>query len=153
MNEARSTFWRFFHDLLPTQSRLHRITRTTPTATCINCDTGAEDHTWYHTFLTCPASKTIMDWLVTLLQRIPIPDACIEMAIWLQFPPPIPDNDLLAAVWLVGETMTYSWARRRNREASSIPSLTAILQIKALHMSMTKKHCHTGKQLCDLLNA
>ena len=122
--------WKFFHNLLPTQSRLHRITRTTPTPVCKNCDTGAEDHAWYHTFLSCPATKTIMDWLVETLQRIPIQDASIEMAIWLQFTPPIPENDLLCAVWLVGETLTYSWARRRNREALSIPSLTTSLLMR-----------------------
>ena len=150
-NETRTTFWKFFHNLLPTQARLHRITRTTPDPSCISCDTGAIDHAWYHTFLSCPSSKTIMDWLVVTLTMIPIENASIEMAIWLQFSPLTPDNDLLAATWLVGEAMTYSWSRRRNREASSIPSLIAILRIKAFHMSMSRKHCQTGKQLCELL--
>ena len=151
-NEARSMLWKFFHNLLPTQSRLHRITRTTPTSACVNCDTGAEDHAWYHTFVSCPATKTIMDWLVETLEQIPIQDVSIEMALFLQFPPPIPENDLLCAVWLVGETLTYSWARRRNREAPSILSLTVSLRTKALHMSKSKRHSHAGQQLCDLLD-
>ena len=144
--------WKFFHDLLPTQSRLHRITRTTPDPTCIYCDTGDEDHAWSHTFHSCPSSKPVMDWLVETLTLVPIPEVTIESALWLQFSPLTPENDLLAAVWLVGEAMTYSWSRRRNREVSSIPSLIAILRTKAFHMSLTKRHCHTGKQLCELLN-
>ena len=144
-------FWKFFHNLLPTQSRLHRITRSTPNPSCNKCDTGAIDHAWYHTFLSCPLSKTIMDWLVETLTLIPLPDASIATAIWRQFSLLTPENDLIAAVWLVGEAMTYSWARRKNREAASIPSLIAILRVKAFHMSISEQHSHTGKLLCHLL--
>jgi hypothetical protein len=101
---------------------------------CLNCDTGAEDHAWHHTFISCSANKTIMDWLVLTLQHIPIQDANIEMAIWLQCPPPIPENDLLCAVWLVGETLTYSWAKRRNEK----PHHSCLLLPFFANVSLTK---------------
>ena len=150
-NEERTTFWKFFHNLIPTKSRLHRITRTTPDPICTHCDTGAVDHAWNHTFLTCPTTKPIMDWLVEILKLVPIPEVNIEMALWIQFPPLIPEHDLLSAVWLVGETLTYSWARRKNREAVSIHSLRAILQEKAHFLSQSSRHSEAGIQLCNIL--
>ena len=151
-NEVRSTFWKLYHNLLPTQFRLSRITRTTDSPTCVKCDTGEDDQAWTHTFLSCPATKPIMDWLVVILERLLIEDVSLPMALWLQFPPIIEECDLLAAVWLVGETISYTWARRRNREVISIPTLTALLSIQAHQLAKSQKHYTAGKKICELLN-
>ena len=74
-------------------------------------------------------------------------------ALWLQFPPPITETDLLCAVWLVGESLTYVWARRKNREELSLNSLKLILKTKAVHMSKTDKYSNAGRQLIDILSA
>ena len=71
-------------------------------------------------------------------------DVNLETALWLQFPLPITEIELLCATWLVGETLTYVWSRRKNRENVSIASLLAILQIKALHLSHTTNHSLAG---------
>ena len=79
-------------------------------------------------------------------------DINLEMALWLQFPPPIAEDDLLCATWLVAETLTYVWSRRKNRGNVSTASLLAILQIKAIHLSHTTNHSLAGQKLCTLLN-
>ena len=94
-----------------------------------------------------------MDWLVVILERLLIEDVSLPMALWLQFPPIIEECDLLAAVWLVGETISYTWAsRRRNREVISIPTLTALLSIQANQLAKSQKHYTAGKKICELLN-
>ena len=126
-------FWLFFHNLLPTQSRLHRILRTVDDPSCVHCDSGDNDHAWNHTFTSCEHTASIMDWLLTKLNTLPIDNVNIETALWLQFPPPITDSDLLCAIWLVGEALAYTWARRKNREDISSATLHAILSYKAYH--------------------
>ena len=150
-NEVRSFLWKYCHNLLPTQSRLSRITRTVENPACIHCDTGEEDHAWYHTFASCSASKPIIDWLLETLNSIPIQFDSIEEVLWLQFSPLIYDIDLLTAIWLVGETLAYTWARRKNRENINIPAHTAILRIKASHMAISEKHHQCGKDIYRLL--
>ena len=71
-NDVRSMFWRFFHNLLPTQSRLHHLNRMAPEPTCVNCDTGETDHAWHHTFSVCLAMQPVRDWLVGKLNLLPI---------------------------------------------------------------------------------
>ena len=92
-----------------------------------------------------------MDWLLTKLSALPIDYISIETAIWLQFPPPITETDLLCATWLVGESLAYTWARRKNREDVSSASLHAILSTKAFHLSKTEKYADAGYQLCVIL--
>ena len=151
-NEVRSIFWKFFHYLLPTQSRLNRITRTVNDPCCIHCDSGEPDHAWYHTFKSCSASKPLMDWLLVRINLIPIQCDSIDEALWLQFTPAICEIDLLSAVWLVGETLAYTWARRQNRENMDTQTLTAMLKIKASQMSKSTKHSQCGKNVCTILN-
>ena len=121
---------------------------------CIHCDTGEADDAWYHTFKSCSASKPLMDWILVQLNLIPsiYCDSIVE-ALWLQFIPGICEIDLLSAVWLVGETLAYTWARRKNREHPDIHTLTAMLKIKASHMSKSNKHSQCGKNLCKVLEA
>ena len=88
---------------------------------------------------------------MTKLNALPIDNVSIETALWLQFPPPITETDLLCATWLVGESLAYTWARRKNREDVSSASLHAILSTKAFHLSKTEKYADAGYQLCVIL--
>ena len=92
-----------------------------------------------------------MDWMVEKNNTLPIQQTDVTTALWLQFPPPITETDLLCAVWIVGETVTYSWAKRKNREELSVTSVQAILQTKAQTLSKTEKYSLAGRQLCDIL--
>ena len=85
---------------------------------------------------------------MTKLNALPIDNVSIETALWLQFPPPITETDLLCATWLVGESLAYTWARRKNREDVSSASL---LSTKAFHLSKTEKYADAGYQLCAIL--
>ena len=96
-NECRSTLWLYFHNLLPTQSRLHRILRTVDSPSCLQCDSGEPDLTWTHTFLTCSYSIHIFHWMLERINDVFPIDFDLEMALWLQFPPPIAEDDLLCA--------------------------------------------------------
>ena len=152
-NESRTTLWLFFHNLLPSQSRLHRILRAVEDPCCLHCDMGEEDHTWFHTFSSCTHAIHVIDWMTATLNTLAIQRVDKHTALWLQFPPPITETDLLCAVWLVGESLTYVWARRKNREELSLNSLKLILKTKAVHMSKTDKYSNAGRQLIDILSA
>ena len=90
---------------------------------CIHYDTGEADFAWYYTLNSCSVSKPTMDWLVAKINLIPIQCDSINEALWLQFIPGIWEIDLLSAVWLVGETLAYSWARRKNKEIIDLQTL------------------------------
>ena len=90
--------------------------------------------------------------MVDTINALPIDQVDINKALWLQFSPLITETDLLCAVWIVGETITYSWAKRKNKEILSIASLKAILQSKALHLSKSDKYFLAGRQLIDILS-
>ena len=151
-NDCRSFLWLYFHNLLPTQARLHRILRSVDCPSCTHCDSGEIDHIWNHTFISCLFSKHIVDWLVLKINLLPALNVNLDMALLLQFPPPITEIDLLCATWLTGETLAYIWARRKNREEISIAALLAILQIKAVRLSHTVNHSQAGQQLCNILD-
>ena len=151
-NDCRSFLWLYFHNLLPTQARLHRILRTVESPSCTHCDSGEIDHTWNHTFRSCSYSKHIIDWMLTRINKLPELNVNLDTALWLQFPPPITETDLLCATWLLGESLSYIWARRKNRGEVSIESLLAIIQVKAIHLSHTVKHSLAGQQLCNILD-
>ena len=152
-NEVRSFYWKFFHNLLPTQSRLHRITRTTATPLCIQCDTGEVDHAWYHTFTTCPVLKPTIDWILEKLNRLQIYFDSVEGALWLQFPLAASDAETLPAVWLVGESLAYAWARRRNREAIDVRALNASLMTNANYLRNSARHANCGENLDSVLSS
>ena len=151
-NECRSFLWLYFHNLLPTQARLHRILRTIENPNCTHCDSDEIDHIWNHTFITCSYSKHIVDWMLSRINRLQTLNVNLDAALLLQFPLPITEIDLLCATWLVAETLAYIWARRKNRGEVSIASLLAILKIKAVHLSHTENHSHAGQQLCAILD-
>jgi len=151
-NECRSFLWLYFHNLLPTQARLHRILRAVDNPSCTHCVSGEPDQILNHTFSSCLYSKHIVDWMVTKINRMPALNVNLESALWLQFPPPITEIDLLCATWIVGESLSYIWARRKNREEVSIESLLAIIQVKAIHLSHTVNHSLAGQQLCNILD-
>ena len=62
------------------------------------------------------------------------------------------DAELLPAVWLVGEALTYAWARRKNRENIGIRALNAILTINANYMRKSTKHCECGENIHQILS-
>ena len=93
-----------------------------------------------------------MDWLVQQLNKIPIEFLDLKSALWLQFCPLTDETDLLSAVWLVGETIQYTWARRKNREITDTNSLTTTLLLKAYYMSHSAKHSWAGKNLTRILS-
>ena len=95
----------------------------------------------------------MVERVTATLNTLPISPVDTNTALWLQFPPPISDTDLLCAVWIIGETLTYVWARRKNREEVYIASLKQILLDKALHLSKTEKYSLAGRQLIDTLSA
>jgi len=71
--------------------------------------TGDDDHAWFHSFTVCPGSRPMSDWLSAKLTMLPIYFDSIDKALWLQFPGTNEDTELLPAVWLVGEALTYAW--------------------------------------------
>ena len=150
-NEVRSMLWKFLHNLLPTQSRLHRLNRMAPDPICINCDTGEVDHAWHHTFTICPAMKPVRDWLSEKLNSLQIYYENIEKALWMQFPLASADTDVLPAVWIIGEALTYAWARRKNRENIDIQTLKAILLINANYMRKSTKYGTCGEKIHQVL--
>ena len=149
-NEVRSMFWRFLHNLLPTQSRLHRL-KMSPEPTCLSCDTAESDHAWYHTFTKCPAMKSVRDWLSNKLNLLNVFYESIEKAMWLQFPLVNDDAELLPAVWLVRKTLTHAWARRKNREDIDIRALNAVLTINANYLRKSTKFGECGETVHQIL--
>ena len=88
-----------------------------------------------------------------ILEKILLEDVSLPMALWLQFPPINEESDILSAVWIVGETISYTWARRKNKEVISIPTFTALLSIQANHLAKSKRHYIAGEKIFALLNA
>ena len=124
-NESRTFLWRLLHNLHATQARLNRVTRNTPSPNCTLCDSNETDDVRTHTFSACQQSSQAMNWLSEKI-RVMDPTATAENMLLLTINPTSSDN-MLSCVWLVAETLSYVWARRRSRKGILIDELKAYI--------------------------
>ena len=148
-NDSRSFLFKLLHNILPTQERLFRITRTTFSDVCVCCDSGLTDNVWNHSFTACSHTLPAMNWLMSSLSSFD-PSTNLDKIIWLQVDTTNETNEL-AAIWLIAETMSYAWSRRRTRSNISIPSLITDLLTKANHLQNTSHYHNAGAILLDAM--
>ena len=148
-NNLHSFLFRFLLNILTTQERLHRITRTTPSNVCVRCDSGLIDNAWSHTFLACTHTAPFMEWLRSALLQID-QETTIEKIIWLQISVPNEATEV-AAVWLIAETMAFAWARRKSRAIICLHSFAAHLDHELSILLRTERHHNAGVILQDLI--
>ena len=129
------------------EERLNKITRNTPSPNCLTC--GTIDHAWFHVFTSCRDTQEVMNWTKELISTID-PTVTFQKMVFLQFEAYDQDSILLA-VWITSETMDYTWSRRKNKLATSIPLLKSTLYNRALCMKKTKKYHDIGDKLLLLL--
>ena len=151
-NQSRYFLFLFLNDLLPTKERLHRTTRNTPSPVCSLCQSGEVDSSHLHTFTTCQYTAETMRWLV---ERINLVDPACTTAdlVRLQFVT-MNSDDTLAVTWLTGETLSYAWARRQNRQVINLGILKAELTEKVVFFTKSKYSSNraAGETLVQLLN-
>ena len=148
-NESRSFFFKFLHNILPTQDRLNRITRNVNSDVCVCCDDGTPDNAWSHSFTKCAHTAPVMDWLKSTLVTVD-PAITVENIIWLQINA-ISESYEIAALWLIAETMSFAWAQRKTRTDISIPALITNLNTKATFLLNSQHHHNSGSIILELI--
>ena len=83
-NHSRTFLFRFLHNILPTQERLVKTTRSVTSAECTCCTTGEIDNIRSHSFISCIHTKPTMIWLCNSLSLVD-PLITLNDIIWLQF--------------------------------------------------------------------
>jgi len=148
-NEARSFMFRFLHNILPTQARLHRITRNNPSPTCQLCDSGQPDILHKHSFMDCSHTNTAMSWLLDVIKEID-PAASIEKIMFLEFGSVDPCH-LLDCTFLVIESLSYAWAKRKNKEQIVMIEMKAHIKAKCSMLIRSYKYKENGDFLLSTL--
>ena len=148
-NPQRTFMFRFLHNILPTQARLHRVTRTTPSPVCQMCDSGEGDDLWRHSYTQCAYMEVAMEWLLGTIKNMD-PSATLNKIMFLQFEPLNSDN-LLACVFLTSEALSCAWARRRRREPLDIHELKSNIRAKCKILAMSKLYSACGTNLLAIL--
>lgn len=149
-NDQRSFFFKFFHNLLPSQERQMRTCRNVDSPNCLLCNADAVDSVWHHAFTSCSHTDEAMTWMVQFLSSLD-PATTNQRAIWLQFDTLNPASEL-AAVWLTASTLSYSWSRRKKKEPIILEALKSSIRTEASFLSASRHHSNTGVLLLELLD-
>ena len=142
-NKSRTFMWRFLHNILPSEERLHHL-RKVPTPLCKMCQEGAIDSVWSHSFVICSFSSAGMEWMVNMVSKFD-QTATKEKCIFLQLNPVNNDN-ILPCVWIIAESLEHIWAKRRSKEVINVGEMKAKMaaKCKSLNQSHIFKHHATN---------
>ena len=130
--------WRMMHDLLPTQSRQHRISPlTTPSPACLMCEEGAEGSP-SHELVSCDYSAEVSMWLLGCLrQNLHIPQLTATQLVTLDLPG-LTNSSRLPAVWLVAHTLGSVWRHRTEKKLVRLRTTRAELEAKVTLLRETQ---------------
>lgn len=139
LNSDQLTFlWQMMHDLLPTQSRLHRISPHTATSpACIMCEEGAEG-SLSHELVSCDYVAEVGEWLINCLRvNLGLPQLTAVQLVTLDLPEMI-DSSSLPAVWLVSHTLAIVWRHRAEKKLVRLNKKRAELEAQVTLLRETK---------------
>ena len=88
-----------------------------------------------------PWSLHVLTWLVGKLTRID-PTISSEKLIWLQIDTES-QHEELAAMWLIAETLAFTFAKRKNREDIVIEAMESSLKVRLSFMENSLNYIDT----------
>jgi hypothetical protein len=140
--------WRLLHRLLPTQDRVHRITRNQTSSNCQLCQEEVVENQ-QHAFFSCSFNANAGNLLLRGLSNL-LPTITSNRILLL-------DLDIKAAddehpvVWLIGHFLSNIWASRISKKAVRLYTIRADLEARASLLSETRFNNY-GLKIKDLIN-
>lgn len=148
-SEEQTFLWRMLHNILPTQSRLHRLgMRNAPTPNCIFCE-RLEPDVLHHALLTCPKNKEVTDWLLsTLRPHLPNPQPQQIVLLNLEI---VDEKFQLAVVWMISNVLSLVWQTRKDKKTPNLFQTRAILEARISILRKTR-FMNPSTQLSTMLS-
>ena len=141
--------WRLLHNLLTTEQRLHHLKKN-QSPNCQLCLKNEVDNVWSHSFSSCSYSNPAMEWIVEVL-KIMDPTITKEKSVFLEVNPVTNDN-ILACVWIISETLQYIWAKRKAKDQLNVNDMRAFLLAKLQEICQAKTFQNHATNLTTILS-
>ena len=91
-----------------------------------------------------------MEWMVKVLSEME-PAISKEKAVFLKINP-INNDNTLACVWIISESLQYIWAKRRAKEQPNVISMKAMLSATLQILYQTKTFHRHATNLTTILS-
>ena len=140
-SEDQTFLWRMLHDILPTQSRLHRMgMRNAPTPNCTHCDTSAPD-SLQHALVTCSKNLDVIEWLLKVVHQH-IPGLLPQQLVLLDLGT-LDDSIKFPIVWLISNVLSSIWQAKKAKKKPNLFNTRAVLEarVSILRKARLLNHC------------
>ena len=140
--------FRVLHDLHRTGERESKTNRSVMSPHCTLCNTNSIDNIMEHTF-TCAFNNNAMNWLVSKIKAVD-PTIYPQKLLLLDFEA---SNDIIcmACTWIISETLSFVWARRKQKKQTNLTDLVGTLQINAKVLGTSNSFQNVGKMILNML--
>ena len=147
-SSGRSFMFRILHDLHRTGERESKTNRSVMSPHCTLCNTNSIDNIMEHTF-TCAFNNNAMNWLVSKIKAVD-PTIYPQKLLLLDFEA---SNDIIcmACTWIISETLSFVWARRKQKKQTNLTDLVGTLQINAKVLGTSNSFQNVGKMILNML--
>ena len=134
-SEVKTFLWKLLHNLLPTQERVNRITKTENSSPlCKLChEQLVEDQ--LHAFFLCQANSTASRALITTITYL-LPNLTTRKILLLDFV--LDETKEFPAVWIVGNFLQLVWSLRIEKRQVRLYSIRAEMEARASLLRETR---------------
>ena len=142
-SKKSNTFW-----VIVTKLHFQISSRSVTSPNCTHCSTGSTDNIINHSFL-CPTNKHVMDSLIETVKTV---DATVTPTKLLLLDFEASSNIIEnACVWIIVETLSFVWARRKAKKMVNKNELTNSLFGKAKILGLSSSFPSTSKLILQMI--
>ena len=140
-SEDQTFLWRMLHDILPTQSRLHRLgMRNAPTPNCLRCDSLVPE-SLSHALVTCQKNSEVTAWLLPIVhQHLPglQPQQLVQLDLGT-----MDESMRFPIVWLISNVFSLLWQSKKEKKVPTLFQTRAMLEARVTILRKTRinNHC------------
>ena len=146
---GQSFIFRILHDLHRTTERESKTNRFVLSQECTLCDTNTVDNIIRHSFV-CPFNKNAMDWLIDTIKTVD-PTVTSTKILLLDFETNT-DIVTMACIWIIVESLSFVWARRKQRKAVNLNEIKATLRTEAGVLRSSSSFPNVGRIILNMIN-
>ena len=150
-SEDQTFLWKMLHDILPTQSRLHRMgMRNAPTPNCTLCDSSVVD-LLPHALVTCQNNREVTDWLLKVVHQH-VPGLLPQQLVLLDLGN-LEDSVKFPLVWIISNVLSIVWQARKEKKKPSMFNTRSVLEarISILRKTRLQNHCTILDSMLDIV--
>ena len=151
-SEDQTFLWKMLHDILPTQSRLHKMgMKNAPTPYCTICSTSEPD-LLPHALVTCPSNSEVSEWLLQVIhQHVPglLPQQLVLLDLGI-----LEDSIMFPIVWLISNVLSLIWQTRKEKKKPSLFKIRSVLEARLSILRKTRllNHCTMLDKMLEVVN-